>query len=136
MGTNVGHTPLRPGSEFDLDSSEKKLGRGSGDQSNFWSVLQDSAKEALKSALGDVILGILTGQKMLEDPEDVSKFTERLRTVFGVSGAKTLQFVIAKEFYRRLGLPFDPDGLFDYATFLESAKRSFSNMTRRTNTSN
>ena len=73
---------------------------------------------------------------MLEDPEDVSKFTDRLRTVFGVSGAKTLQFVIAKEFYRRLGLPFDPDGLFDYATFLESAKRSFSNKNRRTNTSN
>lgn len=136
MGTSVGHTSPRPGNEFDSDSSEKKIGRGSPDQSNFWSVLQDSAKEALKSALGDVILGILTGQKMLEDPEDVSKFTDRLRTVFGVSGAKTLQFVIAKEFYRRLGLPFDPDGLFDYATFLESAKRSFSNKNRRTNTSN
>ena len=72
---------------------------------------------------------------MLENPEDVSQFTERLRTVFGVSGAKTLQFVIAKEFYRRLGLPFDPDGLFDYGTFLESAKRSFSNAIRRTNNS-
>lgn len=136
MGTSVGHTSPRPENEFDLDSRAKNAGRGSPDQSGFWSVLQDSAKEALRSALGDVILGILTGQKMLENPEDVSVFTERLKTVFGVSGAKTLQFVITKEFYRRLGLPFDPDGLFDYATFLESAKRSFSIKTRLANTSN
>ena len=136
MGTRVGQNLPRADNEFDLDSSAKKIGRGSPDQSNFLSVLQDSAREALKSALGDVILGILTGQNMLENPDDVSMFTERLKTVFGVSGAKTLQFVITKEFYKRLGLPFDPDGLFDYATFLDSAKRSFSIKTRRTNSSN
>lgn len=101
-------------------------------QSVFWSVLQESAREALRGALGDVILGILAGQKMLENPEDAARFTERLKTIFGASGTKTLQFVIAKELYRRLGIPFDPDGLFDYATFLEAARRAFSESSRRT----
>ena len=101
-------------------------------QSVFWSVLQESAREALRGALGDVILGILAGQKMLEKPEDAARFTERLRTIFGTSGAKTLQFVIAKELYRRLGIPFDPDGLFDYATFLEAARHAFSQSDRLT----
>ena len=136
LRTTVDHATPKSGNEFDLDSRTKDKEPSSPEQSSFWAVLQDSAREALKSALGDVILGILTGQKMLENPEDVFQFTERLKTVFGVSGTKTLQFVIAKEFYKRLGLPFDPDGLFDYATFLESAKRSFANKNRRTNTSN
>ena len=101
-------------------------------QSVFWSVLQESAREALRGALGDVILGILAGQKMLENPEDATRFTERLKTIFGASGAKTLQFVIAKELYRRLGIPFDPDGLFDYATFLEAARQALSENDIRT----
>ena len=79
----------------------------------------------MKSALGDVILGILSGQKMLDNLSNAIEFTDRLKVVFGLSGAKTLQFVIMKELYRRLSLPFEPDGSFDYAAFLQTAKRSF-----------
>ena len=95
------------------------------DQPLFWTMLQDCAKDALRSALGDVILGILSGQKMLDDLSNATEFTDRLKVVFGTSGAKTLQFVIMKELYRRLSLPFKPDGSFDYATFLQDAKKSF-----------
>lgn len=95
------------------------------DHSLFWTMLQDCAKDALKSALGDVILGILSGQKMLDDLSNAVEFTDRLKVVFGSSGAKTLQFVIMKELYRRLNLPFEPDGSFDYASFLQTAKKTF-----------
>ena len=75
--------------------------------------------------MGDTILGLLTGQKMLDNPESASEFSDRLTSVFGLSGTRTLQFIIVKELYRRLNLPFDHDGLFDYATFLETARRRF-----------
>ena len=94
-------------------------------QKLFWSVVQDSARDAVRNALGDSILGVLTGQKMLENPEQALEFTERLKKVFGVSGAKTIQFIIAKDLYQRLGMPFNPDGLFNYQTFLETAKNQF-----------
>jgi hypothetical protein len=95
------------------------------DQERFWRMVQEAAREALRSALGETILGVLTGQKMLENPDKVLEFTQRLQKVFGVSGARTLEFIITKDLYNRLGLPFSPDGLFDYESFLESAKSEF-----------
>lgn len=95
------------------------------EQKRFWTVVQEAAQNALRSALGETILGVLTGQKMLENPERVLEFTQRLQKVFGASGAKTLEFIITKDLYNRLGLSFSPDGLFDYESFLESAKSEF-----------
>jgi hypothetical protein len=95
------------------------------DQNRFWMMVQEAARDALRNALGETILGVLTGQKMLDNPEHVLEFTQRLQKVFGVSGAKTLEFIITKDLYNRLGLPFSPDGLFDYESFLESAKSEF-----------
>ena len=97
----------------------------SSDQSRFWATVLEAARDALRSALGETILGVLTGQKMLDSPDRVLEFTQRLQKVFGVSGAKTLEFIITKDLYNRLGLPFNPDGLFDYESFLESAKSEF-----------
>lgn len=97
----------------------------SSDQSLFWSVVQETARDALKDALGEIILGVLTGQKMLENPEQAMEFTDRLTKVFGASGAKTLEFIITKDLYRRLGLSFNPDGSFNYETLLERAKNEF-----------
>ena len=95
------------------------------DQNRFWATVQEAARDALRNALGETILGVLTGQKMLDSPDRVLEFTQRLQRVFGVSGAKTLEFIITKDLYTRLGLPFNPDGLFDYESFLESAKSEF-----------
>lgn len=91
----------------------------------FESILQESAREAFRSALGDTILGILTSREMLENLGDPQEFTERLQSVFGASGAKTLQFIVAKELYRQVNLSFDPDGSFDYAMFVKSAREAF-----------
>ncbi len=124
------HSTIRP-ADSDLDTASDRRSPISPEQNLFWSVLEDSAREALKNALGDLILGVLTAQKMLENLANALEFTERLRIVFGTSGAKTIQFVIVKELYRRLNLPFDPEGLFDYATFLQAAKNSFSKRRRR-----
>ena len=108
-----------------LNSTVEKQESQSTSQERFWSVVQDSARDALRNALGDTILGVLTGQKMLENPDQALEFTERLKKVFGASGAKTLEFIIAKDLYQRLRLPFNPDGMFNYETFLDSAKSEF-----------
>jgi hypothetical protein len=113
--------------ELDSDLSIAARGQPSNpiDESVFWSLLQDSARETLRNALGDTILGILAGLKMLQNLGDTEGFTGRLQSVFGASGARTLLFIIAKELYRQLNLPFDPEGSFDYAVFLETARGSF-----------
>ena len=114
-----------PAEEFVAPSATLPHRANLRDQDLFCSILNESAREALRNALGDVILGILAGQKMLENPDNTFEFTNRLRSVFGASGAKTLEFVIAKELYQRLNLPFNPNGSFDYATFLDTAKSTF-----------
>jgi hypothetical protein len=108
-----------------LDSTFQMPDSSSPEQERFWEMVQTAARDALRSALGDIILGVLTGQKMLENPERVLEFTERLQKVFGVSGAKTLEFIITKDLYNRLGLPFNPDGIFNYESFLVAAKNDF-----------
>lgn len=112
----IGITPPNPEAKAPISASDQKL---------FWSVVQETARDSLRNALGEAILGVLTGQRMLEDPEQALEFTERLTRVFGASGAKTLEFVITKDLYRRLGLLFNPEGSFNYATFLDKARNEF-----------
>lgn len=122
----TGVSSIGTGGEHGQPTVPGEIPRDSADPSQFSMILQNSAREAVRSALGDVILGILTGQNMLQNLANSPDFTERLRRVFGSSGAKTLQFVIMKELYKQLNLSFEPDGVFDYGVFLQDAKKSFS----------
>ncbi len=53
--------------------------------------------------------------------EEPDKFHEKLKTLLG-TGASTLEFLVAKELYRRMGFKFNEEEDFDFVRCVGKAK--------------
>lgn len=91
----------------------------------FSSMLQHSVSEGIKAALGQAILGILTGQGLFENVQNPKEFHRKLQTVFG-NGATVIEKIIIKDLFRKLSLPYASHEYFSYGDDLERARQACS----------
>lgn len=96
----------------------------------FSSMLQLSVNEGVKSALGQAILGILSGQGMFDNILDPKEFHRKLQTVFG-NGATVIEKIIIKDLFHKLSLPYTSQDSFNYGDDLERARDACSSETAK-----
>jgi hypothetical protein len=89
----------------------------------FSSLLRGSIDDGIRGALGQAILGVLANQGLFDEAADPKQFQMKLQSVFG-NGATVLEKVIVKDLFRKLNIPYTPQGLFDYGEALERAKEA------------
>ena len=92
-------------------------------EKTFSSMLQLSIGEGVKSALGQVILGVLNSQGLFNEATAPKEFHKKLQTIFG-NGATVLEKVIVKDLFRKLNIPYNSRDLFDYGEALEKAREA------------
>ena len=89
----------------------------------FLSMLQLSVNEGVQAALGQAILGILSGQGLFANLTDPKEFHRKLQTVFG-NGATVIEKIIIKDLFRKLSLPYASEATFSYGDDLERARQA------------
>ncbi|HEV2120308.1 MAG TPA: hypothetical protein VGS11_09440 [Candidatus Bathyarchaeia archaeon] len=92
-------------------------------EKTFSSMLQLSIGEGIRSALGEAILGVLSGQGLFNEATDPKEFHRKLQLVFG-NGATVLEKVIVKDLLRKLNVQYNPQERFDYGEALELAREA------------
>ena len=91
----------------------------------FISMLQLSVNEGVKAALGQAILGILSGQGLFDNVTDSKEFHRKLQTVFG-NGATVIEKIIIKDLFRKLSIPYSSQSSFNYGDDLGRAREACS----------
>lgn len=91
----------------------------------FASMLHHSVSEGVKAALGQAILGILSGQGLFDNVSDPKEFHRKLQTVFG-NGATVIEKIIIKDLFRKLSIPYASQDYFNYGDDLERAREACS----------
>ena len=89
----------------------------------FSSLLRDSIGDGIRGALGQAILGVLADQGLFDKASNPKEFQMKLQSVFG-NGAIVIEKVIIKDLFRKLNIPYAPQGPFDYGEALESAREA------------
>jgi hypothetical protein len=87
----------------------------------FSSVLVNTVREAVGSALGRNVLEILTSKGLLDAASNSKEFDRKLQLLFG-NGAAVLERLVVKDLDRKLGIRYDSEASFDYTKSLETAK--------------
>ncbi len=64
---------------------------------------------------------------------DPDKFHQKLKTLLG-TGASTIEYLVAKELYRRMGFMFSQEEDFDFVRCVEKAKEMATKMSPPTET--
>ena len=88
-------------------------------------MLHHRVSEGVKAALGQAILGILSGQGLFDNVSDPKEFHRKLQTVFG-NGATVIEKIIIKDLFRKLSIPYASQDYFNYGDDLERAREACS----------
>ncbi|MDG6939290.1 MAG: hypothetical protein JRN39_02695 [Nitrososphaerota archaeon] len=92
----------------------------------FYDILQSCVHDGLKNVLGEIGMNVVLFHLKLDGlVREPKEFHERLRSVFK-EGGLTLEKVIAKDLYRRLGLSYEEGKTFDFEGWVARAMREAS----------
>jgi hypothetical protein len=120
MGSTISSLPQ---DDFRTSWKTAKTNSRLAQEKTFYSMLQLSISEGVKAALGQAILGVLSGQGLFNEPTDPKEFHRKLQSVFG-NGATVLEKVIVKDLFRKLNIQYNAQEPFDYGEALERVREA------------